>query len=340
MLRYGLACLLLGILSWGQAANTSSAPTMEQGDAPNAQAGDDLPPTTPVITIDGLCQKASVDKDARGDCKTVITRAEFEKVIDAVRPGMPARVRAQFANNYARALVMSDKAVQLGLDRGPIFEEKMRMARIQILNGALNRAIKDRASQISDKDIEGYYNENISKFETVDLERIYVPKAPPKQASDAKLSATEQELAMRTLAEKLRARAVAGEDFAKLQANAYFTAGMKSAAPGVEMEKIMRSALPPNHVFVFDLKPRDISTVIEDQNGYFLYKVKSKGALSLDKASEEIRETLRAQRTEDELRKIQESAKPTLNESYFASPHPQESGKPSAKPPGPDSDDD
>lgn len=340
MLRYGLVCLLLGILCWGQAAKPSSAPTVGKDAASDARVGDDLSPTTPVITIDGLCQKPPAGKSAGSDCKIVITRAEFEKVIEAVRPGMPARVRAQFANNYARALVMSDKAVQLGLDQGPIFEEKMKMARIQILNAALNRAIKERASQVSDKDIEGYYNENISKFETVDLERVYIPRTLPEQASGTKQNQAEQELAMGRLAEKLRERAAAGEDFAKLQADAYVAAGMESAAPGIEMEQVTRSALPPNQVLVFDLKPGEISAVIEDQSGYFLYKVKSKSALSLDKVRDEIRDTLRAQRTEDELRKIQESAKPTLNESYFASPPPQQSGKPSAKPLVPDPDDD
>jgi hypothetical protein len=336
MARYVSVCLLFGTLAWGQAGNSNSGTMANAGVAPahkseetHPQAAVDLPLATPVITINGLCENPPANKSAAADCKTVITRAEFEKLVDTVQPKMPASARKQFASNYARALVMSEKAAQMGLDKSPEYAEHMRLARIQVLSTELNRAVQDEAAQISDKDIEDYYHNNISSFEQADMERIYIPKLPHQEASDTKLSVSEREKrtqasveAMRMLADKLHARAVAGEDFTKLQLDAYEAAGIKSTAANVAIAKMMRSRLPASQVFVMDLKPGEISTVIDDQNGYFLYKLKSKSTLKLDDAREQIKGTLRAQHVAAEMKEIQESATTTFNDVYFVSPQP------------------
>src|ERR1051326_2312300 len=55
------------------------------------EPGANLPATAPVITIQGLCAapaaaaKTAAAKPA-GPCKTVISKAQFEKIIDAVVP--------------------------------------------------------------------------------------------------------------------------------------------------------------------------------------------------------------------------------------------------------------
>ena len=67
-----------------------------------------------------------------------------------------------------------------------------------------------------------------------------------------------------------------------------------------------------------DLKPGEVSSVLEDPNGYSIYKAKTKDTLSLDQAREEIIATLRTQRMQDEMRHIQDSATPVLDESYFS----------------------
>jgi len=129
MTKYGLVCLLLGALAWGQAASPASTPAAGQSSAPAggamnpAQSSDaeasKVAPDAPVVTINGVCENASADKASDPNCKTVITRAEFEKILDAVQPNMPSRVRRQFAMRYASALAMAEKAQELGLDKGP-----------------------------------------------------------------------------------------------------------------------------------------------------------------------------------------------------------------------------
>jgi hypothetical protein len=238
---------------------------------------------------------------------------------------MPARARREFALRYADALVMAKKAEQMGLDRGGNYEEQMKLARIQVLSQDLKKVIQEKASEISDKDIEAYYRNNTARFEKADVDRIYVPKnQQPLSALDKKPGGTdrqrrshESEQTMKEEADDLRLRAVAGEEFTKLQADAYEAAGIKSVAPNTSME-IRRASLPANQVLVMDLKPGQVSAVLADPNGYVIYKIKTKDAITLDHAREEIKAAVRSQRLQDEMSGIQNSVTPILDESYFA----------------------
>ena len=337
MIRSGLVCLLLAALAWGQAASSTSKPVpaaqkpgtattaAPAAAAPPAQKepeASSLPPDAPVITIKGLCDNPPADKAAAENCKTVITRAEFEKVLDAVQPTMPARVRRQFASRYANALAMAKKAEQMGLDKGPSFEEHMKLARIQVLSQELNKELQEKASQVSDKEIEDYYHNNLAKFEQAELDRLYLPRSQQPAASDEDETkeakpAQQSQTAMKEAAEKLRARAVAGESFNTLQAEAYKLSGIKGATPNTSMGKVRRTMLPASQVSVMDLKPGETSSVMDDASGYFVYKLKSKETMTLDQAREEIKGMLRSQHIQEAMRAAQESATPVLDDAYF-----------------------
>ena len=250
MSKYFLACLLLVGLAWGQAASPAPAPGAQKPAAATAPPpasiappapAKDVPPDASVITIKGLCN--SSDKTA-ASCVTVITRADFETIVTAVQPNMPGRSRRPFADRYAHSLVMAKKAEDMGLDKSTNFEEKMKLARVQILAQELGRALQEQAAQISDKDIQDYYHDNQAKFDQVDVDRIYVPKnqTPPDgektpTAEEEKRFQQESEKTMKAEADKLRARAVAGDDFVKLQEQAFDVAGIKTGVPNTEMER-------------------------------------------------------------------------------------------------------
>ena len=333
MTRHRLAYLLLGSLFWHQATNPSSmleaqSTATAETKAQSLSHGSDtsnVAPDKPVITIVGFCDNSPVDHANASHCKTVITQAQFEKIIDAIQPNMPTRTRREFALRYADALIMARKAEQMGLDKGANYEEQIKLARIQALSQDLKKVIQEKASEISEKDIEGYYHNNIARFEKAQVDRIYVPRnRQPTSVSDKKLinagmqeGSLDSEQATKDEADNLRARAVAGEEFTKLQADAYQIAGIRSTAPSTSMI-IRRISLPPNQSFVMDLKPGEISSVLADPNGYVIYRVKNKDALPLDQTREEIKATLRSQRMQDEMRTIVDSATPALDESYFA----------------------
>ena len=122
---------------------------------------------------------------------------------------------------------------------------------------------------------------------------------------------------MKNEADKLRTRAAAGEDFNKLQEESFQVAGIKSSAPNISMGKVRRNVLPPSQASAMDLKPGEVSPVIADQSGFFIYKLVSKGSMPLDQAREEIKGTLRSERLQNEMKAVQESATSSLDEAYF-----------------------
>ena len=107
----------------------------------------------------GLCDKPCGQSKA-ADCKTVVTRAEFEQLVNTVAPTIAPPARKQLATQYGMALVMVHKAHQMGLDQGPKFQELMRVARIGVLTKELSQSLQDEAGHVSDKEIENYYHNN------------------------------------------------------------------------------------------------------------------------------------------------------------------------------------
>lgn len=321
--QWGWVWLLLGSMAWGQAVGAGP----EQNDA---NSGLPAPASSaslgkPLITIKGLCEKAMLVKgDEVSGCRTIITRDQFEKVIAALDPNMPKKARREFALNYAEALVLARKAEELGLATGPNFEERMEIARIEILSTSLRKMVLTRVSQISDRDIAAYYHDNVAQFEKAQVDRIYIPRSPRLQpASDVKVSVSDgvgppkdSSQVMKDEAEHLHARAVAGESFADLQAEAYSIAGIKNAPSTTELW-VRRISLPASQASIMGLKPGEISSVIADPNGYFIYKVRVRDMVSLDQAGDEIRQTLLAQRRQNEMDTILNAASTILDESYF-----------------------
>jgi hypothetical protein len=356
-----LACLLLAGLAYGQTAPPATPPAAGAKAEPSASAVPDKAleiktgPDDPVITLKGLCADSTHQGDA---CKTVITRAQFEKVAEAMQPGMPPAMRRNLANNYARALKMSAEAEKRGLAKGPMFDEKMALARISILSQELNGALREDSNKVTDGDIEDYYKKNTPSYEQATFARIFVPRAkqipPPvvtpkagaKAGTGTKTSASQPptaaqqkaaEEAMTRVADDLRARAVKGEDPDKLQKEAYAAAGLTGNAPSTKMEKVRGAALPANHRAVMDLKPGEVSQVISDPNGpHYIYKLVSKESLALDAVKPEIRSLISSQRFRDSMQSFQSGI--DLNDAYFgpsrnpAMPPAPKGAKPPAQP--------
>ena len=327
MLRSGLACLLLGALAWGQASKSPQDPEtagLANGAAQKPAEATKVALDAAVITINGLCEEPPTDKTAASGCKVVFTRAQFEAFADLVQPNLPAVQRRQLATSYADALILAEQARETGLDKGPRFEELMKLQRLSLLGQLLKQALQEKAAQISDKDIADYYQQNIGTYEEVQLQRLYLPLYqqldPPQEkltAAEAQKLQQDAEGAMKKEADELHARAVAGEDLAKLQEEGYKAAGIKTAFPLSKMQTYRRSDLPPAQVSVMNLKSGEISPVIKDANGYFIYKAGEKSIVPLEKVRDKITSTLRALRMQEYLKAAQQSATTVLNEEYF-----------------------
>jgi bifunctional DNA-binding transcriptional regulator/antitoxin component of YhaV-PrlF toxin-antitoxin module len=278
----------------------------------------------PVITIPGVCNPHAAATANSADCKLVVTRAEFEKLMKTVAPTAPAFAKRQIASRYAVILVMSNEAEKLGLDKGEQFDEMMKLSRMQVLAQQLQKNLQEKADAIPVPEEQNYYNQHRADYEEASLQRLFIPKSkqlePSKQAmseADSQKEQQDAEAAMKTEADALQKRAAAGEEFAKLQDEAFQFAGLKAKAPDTHVPNARRTTLPATQRQVFDLQAGQVSPLIPDNAGYFVYKMGDKQTLPLDKVKEEIHATLRGERLQAETKKLEESAKPSLNDQYF-----------------------
>jgi len=320
-----LVCLLLASIAFAQSAPPApTASGVAKADQPSPDA-DQTPeskvaPTDTVLTVKGVCADSSKQGD---DCKTAINKEQFEKLADALQPNMSPAIRRQLATAYSRMLVMSAAAEKRGLDKQAKFDEMLRFSRMQILSQELSRALQEEAGKLSDSDLETYYTKNAPAYEEATFVRIFVPAnkqiANPKpNMKDAEIEAQQKvgEEAMKKVAAGLRTRAANGEDADKLQKEAYVAAGLKGTPPSTKMEKVRRTTLPPTHGAALDLKPGDVSELISDPSGHYIYKLVSKQTLPLDSVKQEIRNTLSAQRYRESMQSFQ-AGNGELNDAYF-----------------------
>jgi hypothetical protein len=263
-------------------------------------------PDDPVITLAGFCAEST---RTAGACKTIITRAQFEKLIDALQPDMPPALKLKVANAYARNLRMAAAAEKRGLDKTPEFQEEMRYARLQLLSQDLTRLLQAQSKQITDVELKDYYQQNRSSFEQATVVRIFIPPATKTTPEDA----------MTKLAAVLRARAVKGEDPDTLQLDAYAAAGMPKSSVNTKLQNVRRTSLPLRHESVLSLQPGAVSEVFADPGGaHYIYKMIDKQTLTLEQATAEIRTAIAARRYRDSTQDFQGGV--VFSDDYFNPP--------------------
>jgi parvulin-like peptidyl-prolyl isomerase len=362
MRKQWLMCALLVALAWGQAVPGAPAPTPSQPAPAPEDASAAVPPGATVITILGVCStqprpaaatataakpataaKAAAAKSS-ADCKTVITKAEFEKLAGHLAPNLTPQMKKQLATLLPQWIALSNEAKKKGMDKTPQFEDRVKVLKMQILSQELRQKIQEEAANLPPEETEKYYREHADTYEQFNLDRLFVPRSKPPEpgakekeddkdeklseegqkakAAEEKAKTEEGEQAMSKLAESLRARAAAGEDFATLQKEAFEAAGMKMQTTTVNLPSLRRSALPPAQAAVFDLKPGEVSQVINDAGGHYIYKVNSKSEVPLDQAKNEIRSKLQNDRMKEMMDKLNGSFKVETNDAYFGPPAP------------------
>lgn len=324
----GLVCLLSASMASAQANSQPVLKPRPNNQVEELQPAEDnsVAPDAPVITINGVCDKSG--PAAASDCKTVITRAEFEKLINSIQPNLPKAQRQQVAKSYVNILVLADKAKQLGLDHGPQFDEQMYLMRLQVLANLGRQQIQKDVTKVSDSEINDYYRQHSADFKTVSYDKIFVPKQKQSDTADQKPNDPDaqkkREAEMKDEADKLRARAAAGEDFAKLQQEAYDFADMKLKASNTHVDKVKKTALPATDASIFELKKGDVSQVFNDPQGLMIYKVEDFQDAPLADVREEVARAVQTQKLKqvsDALQKT-ESTDTTYDRSYFAVPAP------------------
>ncbi len=317
--HHGLRALALGFLL-GFCVLTTAATVAQTGSTAASQAatqGASVGQDMPVITLDGFCESGSAAAAREGlPCLTVITRSEFDGVAEAGGATTPEG-KGRFVQIYVQYLLLAGAAQKRGMDKDPHFQRMLELARLQLLTQTLMHDLQAKSEQISPEELENFYRENPAEFEQAELLRVYIPRA--KQVDRANrvqnpIPGTEPE--MKTLAEKIHARAVAGEDFESLQKEALAAANSREPEQA-SLGKLTRERLRRTQRGVFDLKPGEVSAVLEEPEGYYIYKLVSKSVPPLESVKNEAKTTLQARRMDTWMKNITGGAQVSLNEQYF-----------------------
>ncbi len=351
MIRTLALLLLCGAFAFAQAPAAGGPKAQGEGPQPAPKApaaattaqpkpaAGNLAPTAAVITLEGLCDPPKTKAPAtarKTDCKTVVTRADFEKLLDAAwpknrRPQNPAaleQVKQGLAKQYANMLILAHAARARGVDKQPQTQEMLRLMQLQVMAQMLQMQITEEATP-TDAALEKYYKDNQPAFDEVTLRRIFIPR-PPKQGGGEKTAA--ESAAEVEAAKKVRDRAAAGEDLDALEKEVFLAANPKGVPPPTTFGARRRKMLPPQEVEgVFSLKPGEFSQAFESPNAFIIYKVESRRTLPFADVKEEIRQSLLPQRQGDAMNAVLGKVKTDLNPAYFPEPKPAPAA---AMPPG------
>jgi hypothetical protein len=328
MIRIILLCALAGASALAQ--TTSAAPAapntqltqpsgMPPRPAPVPSAADLMAPDTVVITVQGLCSKSSTaDTGKSGSCTTTLTKAQFNQMIAAMNVASPAALtptaRRNFAASYVHEMALAEAGRIAGIEKDPEFEELMKIVRVRTLAAAYSRFLEQKFGNPSPEEVEAYYRQNISRFEQLQLDRVFVPRLNAKKPNENRV---DFEKKARQVIAEMRERAAKGEDAEKLQAEAYTTLGLTSPPP-TNFGFKRKGAFPPVlEQELFSLHPGEVSKTQVDPAGFTFYKVRSHDALPLASLKDQLAHELTEKNREAAVRAVLGNIQTNLNEKFF-----------------------
>ena len=309
-----LACVTPAIAqnsnSSGTAANRATAktnrqvvgsPTQAVKQAPTAV---ELPAETPVVTIKGVCDPGK-ESDSQ-DCKTVITRGQMDRIVERMAPGTPPASQPQFAIKYVRMLAAAKLAEDRKLEDNPVvaaeLQKKVGPGRADVLAKAFYQQMEEAAANATDSELRQYYAEHPSEFEEGEVLRLSLP------TSEYSRNGMRWDRALlKTEADGLRSRAVAGYDFDQLQVQAYTDLGIPQPPPPTRLTMARRNSIPEVQAQVFDLQAGEVTPVIESYTKLVFLKLVSKHTATFESVLPDIKAAVKQKRLQQEIEKASKS---------------------------------
>lgn len=220
--------------------------------------------------------------------------------------GTPAGRRA-LADELVKLKVLQQEAKRLGVTDDPEVKSQIAMATAQITAG---RALEKLADQKSEGRIRAAYEKE--KANAVSLRHILVAyqggQVPPREGAQP-LSA---EAAMQK-AKAIEAKLRAGADFA--QTARAESDDTQSGAEGGSLGPARPEMLPPDIAGVVSkLKAGDMSAPVRTQFGIHIFKVEQP---SLEDLRPALRQKVRQEAAEEEVKRLQGTAKVDLDPKFF-----------------------
>jgi hypothetical protein len=315
-------------------AATKPAPSPTPAASPAASAtpaaapvtkapGDDLPPTAPVITMKGLCSEATegVVKPAPGStkeaCVSVMTKADFEKLVQAVNPALPLAMRRNLAKQLVDLMTLAQAAEKAGMQNQENFAEILKVQRLNVLGNLYGKSLEEQARNVPPAEIEAYYKSHLAQFEEVKLQRIYVPKVDPSGKSNEPDKKAAWVAKVQQVADDMNNRAAKGDDMSVLQKEAYTALGITTNPPNTDIGGVRKGALAPASEQAIALLKAGGVYKSDEPSAIVIYKVLSKGTLPQEAVKDEIGRTIFSERMQARRKEINDSVKADFDEKYF-----------------------
>jgi hypothetical protein len=316
MTRFLLIFALAATAVMAQAQSTGTSqqlPTLRDRTAqPQPAAPSTLPASQAIITIHGLCSAPAADPS---QCTTVISRDQFEKLLDALnssRQPITPEQRRNLAQSYVELMTAAQAAEKAGVANDPKFAEVMRLVRLRTLADLYRVSLEEKYRTPSADELQDYYNRNQAQFEEFRLSRILIPAKNPLAANKL-----EWETKAAQLASTIHDRAAKGESFEQLQKEAYATLGLKDP-PSTVLTPKRRSASPSaEEQEVFALQVGGVSPVEQENNGNVIYRMEVRQVLPLDSVKDQIAKSLARAKVEEQMKGMRSSVHADFNGEYF-----------------------
>jgi hypothetical protein len=334
MIRILIISLLAGTCAFAQtpaapAGQALSHPPVAQQPAPPALPQsfnpDNVPSNAAVITIHGVCPKDSATGKAGSkevstkdsSCQVVVTKEQFNAMLSGMNISSqinnPAAMRS-FAESYSQLLALANEGEKAGAENDPRFQELMRIARLRALADSYRHGLDEKYSNPSQQEIEAYYNENISKYDSFKLERIIVPSINPSRTPAAR---AENEKKIQQLASDIRERAARGEETQKLQDEVYKILALP-AAPKTDLGVKRRGSFPVAiEKDILALKPGEVTKLETEMSGFNIYKLRSRDTIPVENVKAEITRDLHQKNLEVAIKAVTGNVHPELNDQFF-----------------------
>ena len=308
------------------ATNNAVTRTSNSANAPIAPAASvskpapDVPEDATVITLHGLCannENAEPAKDPKA-CTLTISRDQFEDVLSASSLGgqvYTAGAIRNVADTYVQNLILANAAIKSGVDKDPRVQKLLELVRNRTMAEAYRHAAEEKYRSPSAEEIEKYYRANITQYEAVKTERIFIPRFNPRSPKDNGDFQKKAE----AIANEMRDRAVKGESADKLQSEGVMKLGIPAPAFLPENGLRRRASFPSDVVRdVFALKPGEVSKIENESGGFAIYRLITKDTWTVEQVRGDIVRDIFRQKMESDVKGILQSVQADMNQQYFA----------------------
>jgi PPIC-type PPIASE domain len=276
----------------------------------------EVPADATVVTLKGVCKRDQ--KAENPDCKTVITRAEMDRIVALLAPSAPHASPQQIVISYVRLLAAATLAEERKLENNPTVAKELegqeRIARLQVLAKAFYKQIAEGdAVNPTTAEIQKYYADHPLEFEEGEVWRLSIPKP-----SGSRGSMSGDPAIVKALMDGLQRQAVAGYDFDQIQLQAYKDLGINRVPPPTRLTGVRRSSLIAEQAAVFDLQPGEVSPVIETYTNLVILKLVSKQGAPIDSVVPEIRSDLKPALLQREIQSASKNVSAEFDLTYLA----------------------